>query len=141
MYFVLDERLLRKNLLPPSCFSNLFLTPECLGEVTSITSFLSGSGPASPGHRTCGWEQRYASDGMCQSLQCAQGVMEVACNVDRNNLCNYTSVYGQMLHTYISILVSKCSLITILFTWNEEWVMLAAVQAGGAGARPGGRMM
>lgn len=46
-----------------------------------------------------------------------------------------------MLHTYISILVSKCSLITILFTWNEEWVMLAAVQAGGAGARPGGRMM
>ena len=64
MYFVLDERLLRKNLLPPSCFSNLFLTPECLSEVTSITSFLSGS--ASPGQRICGWEQGYASDGLCQ---------------------------------------------------------------------------
>ena len=29
----------------------------------------------------------------------------------------------------------------LCFTWNEEWVMLAAAQTGGAGARPGGRMM
>ena len=98
MYFVLDERLLRKNLLPPSCFSNLFLTPECLSEVTSITSFLSC--PASPGQRTCGWEQRYASDGT-SDVQCARGeaVMEVACNVDRNIQCNYTSVWSNATYT------------------------------------------
>ena len=36
----------------------------------------------------------------------------------------------------------QTSFVSILgLTWNEEWVMLAAAQAGGAGARPGGRMM